>query len=165
MVEIVLSKLSQDLYDRQISANYGKDVRLLSGLEEAAYTWLGVNALQERLGSMKNQFGIIELGGGSVQLAFRIKNGIRAPVLQREDSNVPVSAINVKRFPRYRMPDIEIYGESHLHFGINQAAEELARQEGVRPSFVCKDFKACHAAIERLFDTPRNMGTRRFSGI
>ena len=74
-----LELTSSELRSRGLDAKYGDNVRLLSGLEEAAFTWLAVNYIKDRMFWWSEHYGVIELGGGSVQKAteFRRKPGTR----------------------------------------------------------------------------------------
>ena len=150
---------------KELGANYARNVRLLSGLEEAAFTWLAVNYIKKRLNSHHEQYGVIELGGGSVQLAFRIPLGYgldNPEEFVRFGDSMPEDSINVYRFTNNSGREIEIYGKSHLEYGLNFAfarykeanlnpGEAPCTQPGEGEYMV---HNKCLKAMENLFDTP-----------
>ncbi|MGI9278429.1 MAG: hypothetical protein ACR2PX_02225 [Endozoicomonas sp.] len=156
--DLVLKRVAVELYRQGLPASYQEDVRLLTGLEEAAFTWMGVNALRGQLKSQELQYGIVELGGGSVQMAYRVRIDDQWSLYKRESSETPSSTVNIKRFWRYPQPDIEVYGESHSGLGINQAYDDLLRLEGVESlSKVCSKYKSCSEVINKLFERPGHL--------
>nr|WP_281177688.1 hypothetical protein [Endozoicomonas arenosclerae] len=152
--DLILMKLAIELYNHGLNGNYPENIRLLTGLEEAAFTWLGVNALKGLLDSESPQYGIIELGGGSVQMAFKVRKGADAALFVREGKATPKSAVNIKSFWRYPQPGIEVYGESHLGFGLNQAYDSMIRLEGQSLSTICENYEKCKKVVDKLFERP-----------
>lgn len=56
-----------------ISANTAaqvKDVRTITGADEAFYDWIADNELQNGFQSLENLHGILDMGGGSVEVAY-----------------------------------------------------------------------------------------------
>ncbi|KEQ19370.1 hypothetical protein GZ78_05250 [Endozoicomonas numazuensis] len=156
--DLVLKRVAIELYRQGVPGNYPENVRLLTGLEEAAFTWLGVNTLRGQLKSEKLQYGIVELGGGSVQMAFRVRKDEQNSLYRRAASEIPSSAVNIKRFWRYPQPDIEVYGESYSGLGINQAYDDLLRLENVTSlSKVCSEYQSCSEVVDKLFERPGSL--------
>ena len=122
-------------------ASYNDNVRLLSGLEEGAYTWFGVNFIMQtapvdnsasahikRMASWKqSQYGIIELGGGSVQVAFRIPEKLKHEGLRRDTSPDLIRAeeANVKTFYLPGDDHLEVFANSQPRKGLNSAYRDL----------------------------------------
>ncbi|MGI9273382.1 MAG: hypothetical protein ACR2PT_00805 [Endozoicomonas sp.] len=153
---------------KALGANYANNVRLLSGLEEAAFTWLAVNYISMRLSSPYDQYGIIELGGGSVQVAFRIPLDHGHDTFEefvRPGVAVPEGSVNVYRFLKKSDEEIEVYGKSYLEYGLNSA---LARYKEANLDSPCTTtpgenadlvYQKCLQAMENLFDTPDKLFT------
>ena len=160
-VTVRLRVTAKKLKKRNLDAAYGYSVRRLSGLEEAAFTWLAVNYITRHLNNPGEQHGVIELGGGSVQLAFRVPldYGRDKPEdFVRYSNTVPEGSINIYRFASKSSEDIEVYGQSHLNFGLKSARE---RYQQANMDLPCSHqgeggsvYKRCFMAMENLFDTP-----------
>ena len=132
----ILLQKAGEITSLGVPAAFNENARLLKGLEEGSYTWFGVNfilrsdlsetSLSERLEVMSkghtSQYGIIEMGGGSVQVGFSIPYTFQHRELRREDPNRPAPEFpNVKRF---NLPDglkLDVYSKSHPQSGLNFA--------------------------------------------
>ena len=88
---------------------------VISGEEEGAYAWLAVNALQEVLGTKqgKSTYGVIDLGGASLQVAFVPE--VNHYVLQ---NCYPISLTDETNY--------RLYSKSYLHYGIVEANRRVA---------------------------------------
>jgi hypothetical protein len=87
---------------------------LLSGFDEGLYGWVTVNYLMKALSTPKSTtYGTIDLGGGSVQIAFEpdAKASLPAPYL----AAVPLPG-GEKR----------VYVKSHLGYGLDEARRSIA---------------------------------------
>lgn len=157
-----LTSVVDELLPKGIALEYGHNVRLLSGLEEAAFTWLAVNYVFRGWDTRK-QYGIIELGGGSVQLAYGIKLNADNPAYVRQGEGYTLVGESVYRFERGIDPDLEVYGRSYLGFGLNRAYEKYLALVGIENNPPCLNrkydesghetvSKACFEAVNKLFD-------------
>ncbi|CAD5122315.1 DgyrCDS10753 [Dimorphilus gyrociliatus] len=101
-VRKVLRNLKPFPYDKS-------NVRIMSGEEEGAYTWVATNYLTKQLeNANKSQtIGIVEMGGASSQIAFLKEGNILANFFQAQ--------IGLKQFP--------LYSHSYLHYGKDKALE------------------------------------------
>ena len=88
---------------------------VISGEEEGAYGWLTVNALKGVLGhdSGESTYGIIDLGGASMQVAFVPE--VNHYVLQ---NCYPLTLTDQTTY--------RLYAKSYLHYGIVEANRRLA---------------------------------------
>lgn len=85
---------------------------LLSGFDEGLYGWVTVNYLMDALqASAPKSYGIIDLGGGSVQIVFEPKGKIPAA----ERHTLPLSH-GTKT----------LYVKSHLGYGLDQSRGSIA---------------------------------------
>lgn len=149
----ILMEKSEEIADLGYAAEYSKNVRLLSGLEEGSYTWFGVNYIMQadpiqrpesdRVNRIKvlaneqrDQFGIIEMGGGSVQVAFRIPQELKHHGLKRDtDPDLArVEEANVKTFKLLNGYDIEVFASSQPYKGLNFAFKDLANKYLANPA-------------------------------
>ena len=132
-------------------AQYNNNVRLLSGLEEGAYTWFGVNFIMQATGVessnltyrmkrmvswQQSQFGIIELGGGSVQIAFRVPRYLKHDGLKRDTSPdlSRTEEANVKTFKLLDQYELEVYANSLPRKGLNFAYRDLESKYSSNPA-------------------------------
>ena len=131
-------------------ARYNNNVRLLSGLEEGSYTWFGVNFIMQpapvessvsaRIKRMTNwqhpQYGIIELGGGSVQVAFRIPEHLKHGGLRRDTSPdlIRTEEANVKTFCLLDEYKLEVFANSQPRKGLNSAYRNLKNKYSANPA-------------------------------
>lgn len=129
---------------------YNSNVRLLSGLEEGSYTWFGINYIMQvdqKHGTIadgiksialkpRNQFGIIEMGGGSVQVAFSIPHNLKHRGLKRDsDPNQPrLEEANVKTFRLLDKYDLEVFSNSQPRKGLNFVYNDLLNKYLATPS-------------------------------
>lgn len=146
----ILLNSAHEIRNTGYVAEYNKNVRLLSGLEEGSYTWFGINfilqhtspetSLVQRIKKMakshKSQFGIIELGGGSVQIAFRIPGYLKHFGLKRDTSPnlVRDQEANVKTFRLLDQYNLEVYANSLPRKGLNFAYHDLESEYSSNPA-------------------------------
>lgn len=84
---------------------------ILSGNEEAVYSWMTVNYLLGREAS--NTVGTLEMGGGSAQIAYVPRDG---QTLKKEgECNVTSEPLT------FGGREIDLYATSHLDFGLQKA--------------------------------------------
>ena len=135
---LILSEKVEEITESGGTAQYNDNVLLLSGLDEGSFTWFGLNfisrasrneaSLMDRIRRMvtrsPEQIGIIEMGGGSVQLAFMIPQGFKATELERDDGVNPAAA-HVRQFSFPGDVTLDIYSDSHPGKGLNFAYQEI----------------------------------------
>lgn len=91
---------------------------ILTGNEEAVYSWMTVNYLLGR--SSTNTVGTLELGGGSAQVAYVPK-----------DTSVKTSSANCSLSTEkllFSDQEVDLYTVSHLDFGLQKARAMLFRK-------------------------------------
>lgn len=92
-----------------------EEIGILDGKYEGIYLWITVNFLEKTLSKGLKSVGVIDLGGGSLQLTFELNTNF----VQKEFSNY-----------NYVTPsrNYTLYEKSYLGYGLMEARQEIYRR-------------------------------------
>lgn len=163
----IFEKIREKLIKHPVTSKYKINLRVLRGLEEGAYNWLAVNYTHKLLDSPGAALGIIEMGGGSIQLAFQLPELHLQSSLTRQNvsDTAPGSGTNFdvvkiwRRSGNLHYRRIDVYAESWMGFGLKYAYNRYLSQKKTH-GFNCDpenqqsgvDYNNCHEAMEQLFE-------------
>ncbi|KAI3455772.1 hypothetical protein Pfo_012435 [Paulownia fortunei] len=117
----------RNLFKNESSLYYRADwVSVLQGTDEGAYQWVTINYLLGRLGkSYSNTIGVVDLGGGSVQMAYAVsdESAANAPeVPHGEDAYVVDKFVLGTKY--------HLYAHSYLNYGLKAARAQSLKLSG-----------------------------------
>lgn len=114
-----------------------RELRVISGEEEAAFAWLTVNRLRGTLDAGAETTGVMDLGGASTQIAFEGAGDCGACAVLRLGGE-----------------ERRLFVRSYLGFGQDEAQKALSYPTSCYPAGVCfgEDEASCREAEERVRD-------------
>ncbi|KAH6764790.1 apyrase 2 [Perilla frutescens var. hirtella] len=111
-------KAVRDVFDKESSLLYKAEwVSILDGTDEGAYQWVAINYLIGNLGKRYSKtVGVVDLGGGSVQIAYAIseESAAHAPPAGAAGEAYVVDKFVVGT-------EYHIYTHSYLNYGLKAA--------------------------------------------
>ncbi|CAN6811614.1 unnamed protein product [Brassica oleracea] len=120
---ILQAVVKELLRDRSMLKTEANAVTVLDGTQEGAYQWVTINYLLRNLGKpYSDTVGVVDLGGGSVQMAYAIseEDAATAPKpLEGEDSYVREMYLKGRKY--------FLYVHSYLHYGLLAARAEILK--------------------------------------
>ncbi|WOL16344.1 putative apyrase 2 [Canna indica] len=125
----------RDLLQHNSSLKFQPDwVTVLDGTREGAFQWVTINYLLGKLGmSYANTVGVVDLGGGSVQMAYAISesDGKKAPpVSDEKDSYVKQLFLKGTKIQPICPQVWTLICRFYLHYGLLAARAEILKVTG-----------------------------------
>ncbi|EPS65035.1 apyrase-like protein, partial [Genlisea aurea] len=119
----ILHEVRQFLKTKSKLKSQAEWVTVLDGNQEGAYQWVTINYLLGNLGKKYSEsVGVVDLGGGSVQMAYAISDSdaAKAPKLSGEGESYVQRMI-------LKGTTYNLYVHSYLHYGLLAARAEILK--------------------------------------
>ncbi|KAJ4848080.1 hypothetical protein Tsubulata_015476 [Turnera subulata] len=121
-------------------------VSILSGAKEGSYMWIAINDLLGNVGNeYKDTVGIVDLGGGSVQMAYAISESAAATAPKAPEGDEPYVAKLLLKKSNYH-----IYVHSYLSYGL------LAARAQILKALILMEARNTRSQLLHLAQTWRN---------
>ncbi|KAK4787514.1 hypothetical protein SAY86_011347 [Trapa natans] len=122
----ILEAVRELLKDTSALKSEPEGVTVLDGTQEGAYQWVTINYLLGNLGrKYSDTVGVVDLGGGSVQMAYAIpeEDAVKAPKLSDgEDAYIKDMHLKGRNY--------HLYVHSYLHYGLLAARAKILKISG-----------------------------------
>ncbi|KAK7396033.1 hypothetical protein VNO78_16729 [Psophocarpus tetragonolobus] len=114
----------REMFNNRSTLNVQSDaVTIIDGTQEGSYLWLAVNYLLGKLGEeFPNTVGVVDLGGGSVQMTYAVSRNTAENAPKVPDGQDPYMKKLIAKGKDY-----DLYVHSYLHFGREAARAEILK--------------------------------------